>query len=366
MTGSATAPTPTPHEAMRDAQDRRFEREGIPMVLALFDEQDPDGLLEPAGEEVALTEGRAYAELADDFREQLFPQERDGDLWPTIVVLQALSYAHLHPEARLVQSAARSPVAPAPTAPAPTAPAPTAPAPTAPNSRQSFRAHRDAFARGQFVRAVNWHNTPESAAPALRRQLVELAREFSFVGLDDLDRFYRTGRWELPRPGLVPVFYEGYRNNAEVVAPILDDLGLTGWFFICTGFLDTPPALQEAYCRAHHIGLVPEDVDGRPIAMTWNQVRDLSVRHVVNPHTANHESVGWIRDPDDVEREILQPKRRMDAVTGQSSACFAWLEGTHYGHDAVNDDAVRRGGYRYVFSNTMIQRLPAPLSGSAV
>jgi peptidoglycan/xylan/chitin deacetylase (PgdA/CDA1 family) len=223
--------------------------------------------------------------------------------------------------------------------------------------RQSLQAHADAFARGHFVRVVNWHNTPESAAPALRRQLADLAREFAPVSLADLDRFYETGRWDLPRPGLLPVFYEGYRNNAEVVAPILDDLGLTGWFFICTGFLDTPPDLQEAYCRAHHIGLVPEDVDGRPIAMTWDQVRELSVRHVVNPHTANHESVGWIRGDSDVEREIIDPKRRMDAVTGQSAACFAWLEGTHHGHDPVNDSGVRRAGYRYVFSNTMIQRL---------
>lgn len=95
MTG-ASARTPTPHEAMRDAQDRRFEREGIPMVLALFDEQDPDALREIAAEEVAVTEGRAYADLADSYREQLFPQGRDADIWPTIVVLQALSYAHFH------------------------------------------------------------------------------------------------------------------------------------------------------------------------------------------------------------------------------------------------------------------------------
>lgn len=98
MTGSASAQALSAHEAMRDAQDRRFEREGIPMVLALFDEQDPDALREPAGEEVAVIEGRAYAELADSYREQLFPQGRDADMWPTIVVLQALSYAHLHPD----------------------------------------------------------------------------------------------------------------------------------------------------------------------------------------------------------------------------------------------------------------------------
>ena len=227
---------------------------------------------------------------------------------------------------------------------------------------QSLRTHRDAFRRGHFTRVVNWHNTPAGAAPELRRQLAEYARHYSAVGLADLDRFYETGRWDLPRPGFLPVFYEGYRNSAEVAAPILDELGLTGWFFICTGFLDTPPPRQEAYARAHSIGLVTEEleraaVDGSSLAMTWDQVRDLSRRHVVTPHTANHESVGWIRSAEDVEREIVEPKRRMDAVTGQSAAAFAWLEGTHFGHDPINDEAVQRAGYRYVFSNTMIQRL---------
>lgn len=231
--------------------------------------------------------------------------------------------------------------------------------------RQSLRTHRDAFRRGHFVRVVNWHNTPAGTTDKLRRELTDYAAHYSAVGLDDLDRFYETGRWDLPRPGFLPVFYEGYRNNAEVAAPILDELGMTGWFFICTGFLDTPPAQQEPFARAHSIGLVQEDLDrnaeeGQSIAMSWDQVRELSVRHVVTPHTANHESVGWIRSEADIEREIIVPKQRMDAVTGQSAACFAWLEGTHYGHDPINDEAVRAAGYRYVFSNTMIQRLPEP------
>lgn len=98
MTGSATAGTPDPHEAMRGAQDRRFEREGIPMVLALFDERGPDARLPDVTEDEVLREGAVYSGIVDRYREQLFPHARDTDLWPAIVVLQALSYAHLYPE----------------------------------------------------------------------------------------------------------------------------------------------------------------------------------------------------------------------------------------------------------------------------
>ena len=97
MTGSATAGTTDPHEAMRDAQDRRFEREGIPMILALFDERGPDAELVDATEDAVLREGGTYSAIVGRYREELFPQARDTDLWPAIVVLQALSYAHLDP-----------------------------------------------------------------------------------------------------------------------------------------------------------------------------------------------------------------------------------------------------------------------------
>jgi hypothetical protein len=85
-----------PHEAMRAAQDRRFEREGIPMVLALFDERGTGARLPDASEDEVLREGAAYSDIVARYRDQLFPQARDTDLWPAIVVLQALSYAHLH------------------------------------------------------------------------------------------------------------------------------------------------------------------------------------------------------------------------------------------------------------------------------
>ena len=222
----------------------------------------------------------------------------------------------------------------------------------------SLRQHREAFGRGAFLRVVNYHNTPRSALPDLRRDLTSYAERFAPVTLADLDRFYDTGEWASDRPGFLPVFYEGYRNNAEVAAPLLDELGLVGWFFVCTGFLDAPEERQEAYARAHHIGLVEEDLAGGPIAMSWDQLAALSSRHVLNPHTASHESTDWILTEADVAREIVEPKQKVDAATGRASACIAWLHGTPYGHQALNDEAVRRAGYRYVVSNTMIQRLP--------
>ena len=222
----------------------------------------------------------------------------------------------------------------------------------------TFEAQTDAYRSGQLIRVVNYHNTPHSQADALERELLEYAEHFCSVSLEDLDLLFDTGEWHKSKPGFLPVFYEGYRNSATVAAPLCDKLGLTGWFPVATAFIDTPVEHQEVFARSHSIGLVEEELKGERIAMTWEEVRQLSERHVVTPHTASHAGLESVVDDADLEREVFEPKRRLDGVTGQSSPAFVWLHGTSYGRSQFHDDAVVAAGYRYQLSNTMIQRLP--------
>lgn len=75
---------------LRDSQDRVLEQEGIPMVLALFDERGP---APAAADPAVLDEGRRLAAAADAYRAALVPSSRDDDLGCLISVLQAVSFA---------------------------------------------------------------------------------------------------------------------------------------------------------------------------------------------------------------------------------------------------------------------------------
>ena len=213
------------------------------------------------------------------------------------------------------------------------------------------------YERGQYVRVVNYHSTPVSRAPSLRAELEQYANHFVAVTLDDLDRFFDTGRWHADRPGIMPVFYEGYRNSVEVAAPICDDLGLTGWFPIATAFVDCAPEAQESFARSHWIALADEDKRGGRIAMDWDEVRDLARRHVVIPHTAHHEGFDTVVTDEDLRREVVEPKERIEAVTGAVAPAFVWLHGSPYGLSPAHDRAVREAGYRYQLGNTAITRI---------
>lgn len=221
----------------------------------------------------------------------------------------------------------------------------------------SFTDHRRQLSRGNLIRVVNYHSTPHAAKHQLEEELAGFARDYHPVTLDDLDRLFDTGEWPHARPGLIPVFYEGYRNSATVAAPLCEQFGLTGWFPIATGFVDCAPDHQEAFARAHWISLVEEDTRGGRIAMSWDEVAALSERHVVFPHTHQHEGYDSVFTEADLEREVIAPKRKVESVTGKEAPAMAWLHGSSYGQSSMHDRAVRDAGYRYMFSNTVLQRL---------
>ncbi|HEX4812257.1 MAG TPA: polysaccharide deacetylase family protein [Nonomuraea sp.] len=220
-----------------------------------------------------------------------------------------------------------------------------------------FEQHKAALHEGRYLRVVNYHNTPYSMEGQLREELAAYAASFACVTLEDLDHFYATGQWPLDRPGFIPVFYEGYLNNATVAAPICDELGIVAWFPVITRFIDCPVPDQRAFAQAHHIDLVEEELGMDRLAMAWDDVAAIAERHVVIPHTGSHEEIAKVLSAEDVEREIVKPRRDVEHVTGREAAAFVWLYGTPYGTSPAQDAAVRDAGYRYQISNTMIQRI---------
>ena len=217
-------------------------------------------------------------------------------------------------------------------------------------------AQRSAFGAGRYLRVVNWHNTPAADAAKLRAELTWYARRFDPVLPEHLDRFTDTGEWGLDRPGFVPCFYDAYRNHLTVALPVLEDLGLTGWFLPPTAALDVPPDEQRDFADAHDIDLVADEPDA-PWLMTWDDVARIAERHVVAAHTAHHASAASITTAEDAEREVFDPVRRIADLTGTTPPGFAFLHGTIPEAGTVAGDAVLASGVRYAITNTAYVRI---------
>lgn len=215
----------------------------------------------------------------------------------------------------------------------------------------------DQVERGPVLRAVNIHNTPRANASRLEAQLAGYARDFLPVTEDELDAYLATGVWRKPKPGLVIAVYEGYRNGFDVLLPLLDRHGWVGWFFVITGFIDTPAPRQFEFAAGHDIDMTTREYegDGR-YAMTWEELRIVGARHVIASHTRTHVSLAGL-GPAARESEVLGAQRDLEKNLGRSARAFASLGGPAYGVDPATDSLIDRAGYQFVFSNLRIQRL---------
>lgn len=221
---------------------------------------------------------------------------------------------------------------------------------------RTFASVQRGLARGSYLRTINFHNTPERRAAEYEAQIARYAEHFRAVGEADLDGYLSGTRPPGNRPGLLPILFEGYRNNLWL-AEVLERHGLIGWFFVPAGFPDVPVAEQHDFARAHHIGLDPDDAGGR-VAMTWDELRALDERHVIACHTLTH-SLLTPDSPDDLlQREIVDSKLRLEQALGHEVTTFAWLYGSEYGLNERADAKLREAGYRYLLSNFKIQKLP--------
>jgi len=212
------------------------------------------------------------------------------------------------------------------------------------------------FLNGNYIRSVNYHNTPVAKADWYERQLEFYAQHFSSVTEAELAHFLTTGQWCKDKPGLIHAFYNGYRNNYDVLKPLLEHYGFVGWFFIPSDFVSTHPFQQVDFAEAHRLRLVPDEYPDGRYALSWSEVRELSEDHVIASHTKTHSLISP-DSPADMQREIVMSQQDFENELGRKVDAFAWLSGSDYGQHPEADAYLLEAGYKYLFSNFKIQKV---------
>jgi peptidoglycan/xylan/chitin deacetylase (PgdA/CDA1 family) len=218
---------------------------------------------------------------------------------------------------------------------------------------------RENLLRGQYIRAINYHNTHFADKGKLERELQYYQQNFSPVSKEDLEEFFVTKEWKKEKPGLIISMFEAYRNNYDVALPLLEKYGFTGWYHIITDFVDTPVPLQKEFAQNHSIDIDQFDEyshDGR-YAMTWAEVQDVAKNHVICSHTRSHYRI-LLDTPEEVmKREIVESKTILEEKLQQEVDIFCWLGGAQFNHNPVAADIIKNAGYRYLFGNSKIHRI---------
>lgn len=134
---------------------------------------------------------------------------------------------------------------------------------------------------------------------------------------------------------LAITFDDGYRDNFEQAAPILEKLSLPATFFVVTQWMGTEcvPWWDEARGVRHPW-------------MTWGQVRELHRRGFdVGPHTRTHADLGTISGAQ-ARDEIFGARRELESQLGARADLFAYPYGRADQMSEANRELVKAAGFR--------------------
>lgn len=129
-------------------------------------------------------------------------------------------------------------------------------------------------------------------------------------------------------------FDDGYRDNFEVVAPLLRRLGLPATFFVTTGFIGTEvvPPWDLHLAR-------------QPGWMSWEQVRALHEQGFeFGAHTDEHIDMAT-EAPDAVRTELAKCRAKLEDALGVPPTLFAYPFGGRENISPASLDLVREAGF---------------------
>lgn len=193
--------------------------------------------------------------------------------------------------------------------------------------------------RGSYIRAVNYHATPAEAADGLERQLRFYAQHFDNGNKARL-RAVLGGEHRHGRPAVAITFDDGYRNNYDVAAPLLEEYGFTGWFFVSSGRLrDTGEAGRTA------------DGENADDFMSKFELRDLIARgHVVGCHTHSHVRLRGDLGEARLQDEIIAARIRLQALLADPVDTFCWVGGEEWSYSSEAQAEILAANYELAFT----------------
>jgi peptidoglycan/xylan/chitin deacetylase (PgdA/CDA1 family) len=213
-----------------------------------------------------------------------------------------------------------------------------------------------------------------------RGQMELLARRYRPVSLDQINRFVR-GEGKLPERAVVITFDDGYTDNYEIAAPVLNEVGVPATFYATVecverGYLPWPAQLRFIFRTAkkaswadsagkpwplsggverekafllscdeccklagtaqeEYVARLEDDlgahvpVESGALMMNYDQMRALAQQgHSVGSHSMTHPNMAHL-SLEDVVREMTESKWRLDngRASVEPGMCVRWTCG---------------------------------------
>lgn len=191
--------------------------------------------------------------------------------------------------------------------------------------------------KNSFVRAVNYHDTHLISISNFREQLKFFQNEFTNVNPKNLYDLM-SGHWDQNKPGILLSFDDGLLSHYEVAAPLLEEFGMTGWFFVPAGWIINDDETK------------PRKNGPNGPTMSIGEVRDLVARgHVIGCHTQSHVRLSDDLSTETLEKEVVNARQQLEDILGSPVNSFCWVGGEEFSYSQGAAEKIEKAGYRWSF-----------------
>lgn len=172
---------------------------------------------------------------------------------------------------------------------------------------------------GGGVHLLNGHfisrNNP--SAEAFYELLHRLSKHCDLVNADQAISLVASGKASSRDKLVAFTFDDGFEECFTMIAPILENFGIRGLFFVNPNFIDGNSAYQK-----HFTEQIVKTPNKRP--MGWEQIIALSKQgHFIGSHTLDHTCLN-ITDQVVLEQQIGAAKRTIEQRIGLNCPYFAF------------------------------------------
>jgi peptidoglycan/xylan/chitin deacetylase (PgdA/CDA1 family) len=194
-----------------------------------------------------------------------------------------------------------------------------------------------------YHKVNNLPGNPLTIPVSLFDEQMERLRQLGYtvVDLQAVLDYYVDGKPLPPRAVLV-TFDDGYRDNLDNAARVLEKYGYPAVLFVPIGYLDDRQPLPHEERLAVQ-GLLNRTLD-------WEELADAERNGIrIESHGISHRPLADL-EVDEAAREIALSKLRLEERLGRPVRAFSYVKGSEADYRPVHLSLVRQAGYDLAFS----------------
>lgn len=185
----------------------------------------------------------------------------------------------------------------------------------------------------KHIRIINYHKTPLEHKENFEAQLRHLLKQYHPVNLSDLIEFLENGTYKYKKPGIIFTFDDGFKSNYNILS-LLEKYEIKGFFFISPNLVGLEEKEGSLFCKEKY--------------MEWNEIREVSKKHIVGSHTLNHVRMRSNLSKSSMKKEIIESKKILEKELGKNIEIFCWVGGEVDTYSPIAEEIIRKN-YKYIF-----------------